>query len=637
MSNLREITDYGLKHNKTLKNNDSYSKKEKPISSVYNIYFNKEELSTNSSKIPHPNYSSQSTVKRKVPLYRSPFYSPNKIDSNLNYSILFPKTRKYKHYKNIYSTEKASSSLITSSRRESLYNFHNSTFHSGIYIRKNRIASPKRCLSEKKDKNVFKNKLGHSYLTLTPSKIGEEILIYKSNNNSRSNKKHNIININLYNEKNNFIANNIINKIYINKNKNRNRKNYYINEKKYNNSFNSSSTNNNESVNLTERKTIQRRSNYCLYYNRNNNNLKNKRYIKHNKSKIKINELPKVQRISSKKYNESLIIKIQSVIRGYLLNKKLDKYLRQYIRIKEGIKFIELIYKRKILNLLKHIRKNKNKRNNYCFRNIYYSNKRNNTPTNSNKDKNIELQSKINELINEKMELQNNYESLKEFIRKYKELEKENKEIKNENVKLKLKNNELLTKINLNKQPLFNYNLNKYKRYSIAKQINIDIISPKRVDLIYRKYNLNKEIKKDTKNDFFTLGMGNDDEIEKEENNDALKIYKLKYLFIKKENNIKFILFKYFIKLYYNALYNQNILSIPIGFSNYKTNMNIINKRYNQNYDSSNNLNNVFHYMSIKTLSDNSSVITERRSQNKQNDSKLVASNFYMEDDIKNK
>ena len=641
MAHRRQITNYGLNQNKKLSNNDNFTQIEKPISSVYNIYFNKEQLSKSSNKIPMSKHNSPSSVKRKIPLDKSQFYSPNKIDKRINYKVLFPKNRKSKPLKNKCSIEYPSS-FIASSKKISLSTVQNKTIYKGIYVRKNRIASPKRCCSEKSLKNVFKNKLGNSHLALTPIKVEK---CYKNNkvsyintiNNSKSKKNQNIININLYNEKNNYIANNIVNTIYINKNKNK--KNKAIYQKKINNSINSSLTNiHNESVNLTERNTIPRRSNYCLHYNR-NNNIKNKGYIiSHNNSKRKLNNLHKVQRKSSKiikdnHYKESLLIKIQSIIRGYLLNKKLDKYLRQYMHINDGIKRIEFIFKKKYFNFIKHIRRSKRK--NYSFKNIYHSNKnkRNNIPSNSNKEKNVELQFKINELIHEKIELQNNYDNLKEFVRKYKELEKENKEIKNENEKLKLKNKELLTKLNANKKNIFNYNLNKYKRFSIQNQINLNIISPKRVDLIYRKYNLNKEIKKNNKNDFFTLGTGNDD-VEQDEKDELLKISKLKCLLKNKENNIRFILFKSFVKFYYNALHNQNIMSIPVDISNIKSNISSINKRYNHNTETSNNL---FNCMSIKTLSDNSSIFTERKSQNMQIENKLVTSNFLIEDDNKNK
>ena len=638
MSNRIKITNYDLNKNKTIISNENFTKIEKPISSVYNIYFSKEQLNNNYNKIPIPKYKSPSSVKRKIPLYKSPFYSPDKINKKINYKKLFPKIREYKPSQNIFPKDYPSS-FLAPTKKESLNTVQNNSIYTGIYIRKNRIASPpKRCYSEQKMN--FQNNLANSYLTLTPNKITNfnnkknDNNINKSDRNSnstsnysKSNKNQNIININLYNEKNNYIANNIINKIYINRNK----QNNSINEKKINNSLNSSLTNNNESINLTDRKTIPRRINYCYYYKRKNSNQQNKSIIRYNNSKKRINNLPKVQRKPSKQYNESLIIKIQSIIRGYLLNKKLDKYLRHFIKISDGIKKIEFIFKNKFFLFLKQIKKNK--RNNYNFRNIYHTNKRNNiSTTNLNKEKNVELQNKINELINEKMELQNNYDNLKLFVRKYKELEKENKIIKNENEKLKQINNELLSKLNYNKQPILNYNIHKYKKYTIQEQISLNIISPKRVDLIYRKYNLNKEIKNNNKNDFFTLGTGNDDEIEQEEKNESLKKYKLKYLINKKENKIKFLLFKYFVKFYYNGLYSQQFIEIPINL-NRKVNINTFNKRYNNNSDISNCL---FNGMSIKTLSDNSSVITDRKSL-LPIENKMFTNNFLIEDDNKSK
>ena len=231
------------------------------------------------------------------------------------------------------------------------------------------------------------------------------------------------------------------------------------------------------------------------------------------------------------------------------------------------------------------------------------------------------------------MEIQNNYDNLKEFIKKYKELENENKLIKNEIEKLKQKNKELLTKLNYNKQPIFNYNINKYKKYTIQEQISLNIISQKKVDLIYNKYNVNKEIKNNNnKNDFFTLGTGNDDEIDQEEKSETLKKYKLLNLINKKDNKIKFFLFKYLVKFYYNGIYNQQFIEIPI-IINKKVNNNSFNKRYNNNSDYSNCL---FNRMSIKTLSDNSSIITERKSL-KPIENKLTTSNFIIDDDNKNK
>ena len=445
----------------------------------------------------------------------------------------------------------------------------------------------------------------------------------------------------------------------MNKNKTINK----IYEKKINTSLNSSSAKNKESILLTDRNLIPRRSNYSFYYcpnksnnnsrrNINNQNIMNnkinnnninkissnnkigihKGFVIKNNSKKKVNNLPMVQRRPSRLYNESSIIKIQSIVRGYLLNKKLDKYLRYYIQINNAIQIIEKIFTRKIFHILKE---NKNNRKNYKFKNIYYSNKSQNASNNI--EINIELQSKINELINEKKELQNNYENLKEFIKKYKELEIQNRLMRNEISKLKQKNNELLKQINQNKNPLFNnkIKMNIYKRYIIQKQndMNINIISPKRFGIIYRKYdNLNKEIKQNNNNkDFFTLGSDGRDneEIIQEE-----KIMnKLRILFNNKENKIKFILFKAFIKFYYNGLFNiMNIPLNPIIISNSKSKANIISRRYN-----SENSNNLINCMSIKTLSETSSIFTDKRPQNLEFENKMRTSNFLIEEENKRK
>ena len=659
MAHRRNITNYNFIKNNPLNNTESnFSKIEKPISSVYNIYFNKEKLSNSFNKIPISN--SSSNRQRKIPIFNSLFYSPHKIIKKVSNNILFPKNKNYKSQKDICSIEYPSS-YITNSKKEI-----NNTIHPDVYIKKKSFpSSPKRCFSEKNFK--MNNKIGSSYLTITPSKIANNKSIEKNNKNN-STKNQNIININLYNEKNNYIANNIINKIYMNKNK---KNNNTILEKK-NSSINSSITNNNESIIFTERKLIPRRSNYSFYYCPNNSNKNaNKGCINRQRnSKRKINYLPKVQRKPSQKYNsnnnykESYIIKIQSVVRGYLLNKKLDKYLRQYIKINGAIKKIEKILYKKIFSILKDNKKKKN----YKFKNVYYSNKRQNSSNNSissksitnsnnrtsanrnnsNKksnlnggQKNIELQQKIKELITEKMELQSNYDNLKEFIRKYKELEKQNDCLKKEIEKLKLKNNDLMRQLNTNKRYTSNVssnnniNRNKYKRYIIQKQNDIKIISTKRVDLIYRKYNVNKEIQKSEKNDFFTLGSDskNNEDIYLEK--ESLKINKLKYLFEKKQSKNIFRLFKSLYKFYYNGLYDQNIMNLPINISNRISHKNIINRRYN----SGENNNNLFNCTSIKTLSDNSSVFTDRRCLNNLDgvEKNMVTGDFFYEDENKKK
>ena len=630
MAHRREITNYNFTRNYNTSKKENISTIEKPISSVYNIYFNKEKKNNpNFNKIPV--YNSPNSRKIKMPLYKTPFYSPKKLNKRINYKIIFQKNNK--SFRNNFSTEYPSS-FISSPKKNSIINIKNNTIQQDIYVRKSKIFSLKRNVSDANLQNSFKKR--NSYLALTPTKIKN---FCKNNNNKNmpknekitneeNRKKPNIININLYNEKNNYIENNIINKIYINKNK----KNNTIFEKPYNHSLNSLPTTNNESIILTDRKLIPRRNNYSFYYSTNNNipnkinnKFQNKGGIITKKSRKKMNNLPKVLRKPSKKYDESSIIKIQSIVRGYLLNKKLDKYLRHYMKINNGIKLIEKIYLNKFFNILANIKTNKK---NHKFYNIYYSQRRKSESNNLNNKKNLELQFKINELINEKKELQNNYENLKEFIRKFKELEKENQEIKRQNKKLKQENEELLIKLNQRKR---NPSLHKYKRYSIQKQSTLNIFSQMNSELIYKKYNINKEIKIiDNKNDFFTLGSeGKDLDDVNQVDKVSLKENKLRNIIKNKEKNNKFNLFKNFVKFLYKGIFAQNLKNEHSR----KSHINIINRRYNNNSENSN----LFNCVSIKTLSDNSSVFTDRRSQNLAFENKMIASNLLIEEDNKNK
>jgi hypothetical protein len=630
MAHPGKITKYSLLQNKTLSNYYYSSIVEKPISSVYNIYFNKEKSINNSGKSPNNNSSSCRQIK--TPLYNRTFFSPRKKNKRINYKILFPKSNIIKSQRNNCSIE-YSLSYITSPNREEMNSFQNSNIiHPDVYIRKNNIAiSQIRSSSQNNLINEIKNrnKAGLAFLTLTPNnndyhydKKDKNMIKSKSNSintdnncDSQMNNNHNIININLYNEKNNYIENNIINKIYMNKNRKNN-----SNDKINNASLNKSSRNTikNESDILTERRFIPRRTNYSFYYSTNNHNHNynnnNKNIKRNNKiinrtlnkgmimmkknSKKKINYLPKVERNTTKKYNLASVIKIQSIMRGYLLNKKLDKYLRDYARLNEGIKILEKKYKRYLFDILKNIKQSKK----YCkTSDILCHNNRNNI---KNDKKNMELQLKINELINEKKELQNNYQNLKEFINKHKELEKENQDLKQEIIKLKQKNNKLL--FQLQKNEYINYN--KYKKYIIQKQNDINIISSHINDLIFAKYNSGKKY---DKSEFFTLGSeGKDNEEQhKNEKNETLKINSLRNLFKNLEKNYKYNLYKNFIRFYYNGKYNEkyNTLNNQNSFTDMRQ-ISVFNRRYkNENQSIQNNINNVFNGMSIKTLSDNSS------------------------------
>lgn len=641
-----------IKYNSNFSSQHNYSVVGQPTSSVYNIYLNKDKINNSFSKSFIFDKNSKNSPlygKRKIPLYNNPFYSPGQINKRINYKILCPKDNKSKPP--MSTSHENSSSYVSSSKRDDILNSQNVSIHPVVYIRKNtsnNAGSPKRCLSQKSQNTILNNKMKNSHLTLTPNRIensigkknknGKDKTInsdnFRVNRSPKQTHNPNIININLYNEKNNYIENKIINNIYMNKNKIKKSREKEINKTskdlmKYN-----------EKITLTERVPMPRRCNYSFYYNSHYNNIRKKNINKNtydcrNNSKQneqanigqkypqkKINNLPKVQRKASQKYNESAIIKIQSVLRGYLLNKKLDKYLRHYLHISEGIKIIENIYKRKVILILKNSKINKRY---YLSNNLFYS-KRNSNSKNISNEKNIELQFKINELINEKKELKNNYENLKEIIRKYNELIKEKQEMQKEIDILKQKNNELSIQLNNTNKFFYNNNKKKTLKFIVQRQTDINIIMPKRVDLIYPKFNHKKF---ESKNDYFTLGTENkeNEEAYQPNNIDSIRMNKIKYLIQKKDATNKFILLKYFIKFYFLGMSNIVNMNIPIRSS--RGNMiHLINRRYNNessNFFSNNN-------MSIKTLSDNSSFITDRKSQNFQQE-KLTTD----EDNKKNK
>ena len=533
----------------------------------------------NSSQHNMNNNNYSHSEKIKIPLYNNLLYIETELNDNENekYKYLTRNNEKYltelTSYHNLL-TQKYINDLKTKQPKN-------------IYIKKNIIISPERSNSETDFKKIFQTKLSNTQRS--HNNIGNKIKkeIKKNMEPEEPKNNQNIININLIKEKNNYIENNIINEIYINKNKN--------NISKKNNLSLTNSINRNEQkvkgMNLTERNSFQRRNNYIYHYFTNNESFKNTTaYIKkepntqRNIIKKKVNNLPKVNKKKVNNYNETFIIKIQSVFRGYLLNKSLDKILRHYINIKAADKIIKNIYIKKIFELLKNIKQWKR----YLHQNIYYNRNRNNSSNRSlNKNKNYlnkELQFKINELINEKNELQSNYKNLKEFMNHYKLLIIENTEMKKEIDNLKQKINLLLG----NER---NHKINKNK---IQKQKDIKIIGAQNIHL-----NQNSNI-----NEFFTLGKELNDN---QKDINELTKYKLKFLLKNKELKTKNLLHKYFYKLYYYDFFNPNIKS-----NKKNNNVCVINKRYN-NIE---NQNNMVTHISIKTLSDNSSVFNDGKWKN---------------------
>ena len=477
-----------------------------------------------------------------------------------------------------------------------------------IYIKKN----TQRHNSDQDLNKNFLSKIINTQRTHSNSRNNnnKNLLKYKDfkiieESNESSNNKQNIININLIKEKNNYIENNIINQIYINKNNNKTKTDFLQLKQTIN-----KSEDNQDQLNLTERNSIKRRINYVYHYSTNNDsNRYQTSYQEKDKEKEpkniranlikKVNNLPKLikEYKDKNKYNEILVIKIQSAIRGYLLNKRLDKILRNYINIKEANIIIKRFYKRKIFKIIfckKQIKR-------YVHQNIYYLKKRNYSKNkicsinNNNKNENIHLQIKISELIKEKNELQTNYKNLKEFMDRYKQLITEKAQMLQEIDKLRKINNRLLKMQRENRE--------KNNIYKIQKQNNLTIIS-------HNISNQNKESKKyQNINSFLISGKkSKDNKFEISDNKNELKKYRLKYLIKIKENKVNNILYKYFFKFYYNCLINSKNL-----IENKKPKINVINRRYN-NFD--NNQNNALPYISIKTLSDNSSVFNDAKGKN---------------------
>ena len=502
----------------------------------------------------------------KIPLYNNPLYIKTEINPI---------------EKDKYLIQKENNIFELAHNKNHKNNLQNSK--KNIYIKKKIHISPKRYNSQRTlNNNFFLSRFSNTY---------------KSFSNSRNTLR-----------KNNY--NRI--KEYINKNNNHSTQgrsppfNDSI-KKVYENSRN---------IHLTERNSLQRK-NICIYPYLSNNDFNRYKYLttdfENNQSKIrKIIEneeknSSKIQKRSTKGFYESYIIKIQSVIRGYLLNKRLDKILRNYINIKEAIETIKKFYKRKILIIIKQFKLKKR----YLYQNRYYNIKSNylQNELNDNKAKeNMNLEYKINELINEKNELQTNYNNLKEFMNKYNQLINEKAEMLQEIDNLR----KSIKKIQTN-NITYNYNKN-ITRYQIQKQNNLNIINHKgnNLEIIDNSHNNIESKKCQSINTFLTLGKETKDknEYRQDNKNELLKISKMKYLFKIKENKVKIILCKYFHKFYYLSLVRK-----VNKIENQKYKINVINRRYNifNNYE---NQNNIEPHISIKTLSDNSSVFNDGKGRN---------------------
>ena len=483
-----------------------------------------------------------------------------------------------------------------------------------IYVKKNMHISPQRCNSDRILNNNFfhpKSSNYHQIFSFSRNNIKNKnfnrIKIFNDKNNNE-----NLININLIKGKNNFIENKKINHIYINKNK----KNISIGGKYSlsNLSLNNKTEENSTNMNLTERNSIQRKNNFFCHYSY-NYDYKNKNQItppekesntKKTITKKRVNYLPRVIKSPIKEYNEFYIIKIQSVIRGYLLNKRLDRILRHYINFKEANEIMKRFYKRKIFKIIKAFKKVKR----YQHQNIYYCKKRNysqNKMTNIKIKENKNIQFKINELINEKNEQQINFKDLKDFMINYKQLINEKAEMLQEINKLRKTINKLQ---NIQEQKIINKN--EKILYLIQKQKSLKFINTKNIIINNNENNKTKESKKILNvKDFLTLAKeskDNNDLIQNDKN--KLRLNKLIYLFKNKENKTKIYLSKYFYRFYYLGLIN-NISKAE----NNKPKISVINRRYNV-YNNYENINNFAPHISIKTLSDNSSVFNDGKGRN---------------------
>ena len=465
------------------------------------------------------NNNINNSEKNRIPIYNNPFYIKTDINQNENTNFLIPNENnnigmKHKH---IFSNN-----IDFLNKNDSQKN---------IYVKKNMHISPQRCNSDRElNNNFFHPKLSNYHKIFSDGRNiiknnnYNRIKIYNDKNNSEK-----IININLIKGKNNFIEKNKINHIYMNKNK----KNISLGGKfsLSNISLSNKTEENINSINLTERNSIQRKNNFFCHYSYNNDFNDNKKQIappekeantKKTITKKRINYLPRVIKSSIEEYNESYIIKIQSVIRGYLLNKRLDRIWRYYINFKDANQIIKRFYKRKIfkfIKLFKHLKR-------YQHQNIYYSKKRNYSQNKLNNIKNKDnknMISKINELINEKSEQQINYKDLKDFMLNYKQLMIEKTEMLKEINKLRNTINKLQ---NIQEKNIINKNEKNF--YLIQKQKSLKFVNQNDINAN------NIELVKKSKDNINSI----------QNSKYKLRISKLKYLLKNKENKTKIYLYK---------------------------------------------------------------------------------------------
>ena len=214
------------------------SKKEK----ISDRIISKEETKKSISHRYDKNNNNINSEKRRIPLYNNPLYIKTEINQSENLNYL---TQNFN--KNI----------------DLAYNQNNSK--KNIYYKKNNFISPQRTNSERVLNNQFISNLSNTQQAFSTSRNNIKYKNYNRVNDFYNNNQKITIN---------FLENNTINQTYTNKNKNK--KN--ITHGKYslsNKSFNNREDKILKSMTLSERNSIQRKSNYSYHYLTNNEANKN--------------------------------------------------------------------------------------------------------------------------------------------------------------------------------------------------------------------------------------------------------------------------------------------------------------------------------------------------------------------------